>query len=174
MPLLLRDMHIEMRTLGAELLAVFTRVQSPVDSKLDAIQAHVPQVGVLNNGHTTAAGVHTATQAAGCAECCRPRQRKAQHGLKGSRRVLRRHFGACVRAQVCRVAQGALKSDRKEQKLQETAERRRAGDKLAVPDPIYLIGRRWGGCWGCRRTDCPAAAEVPSTGLWVVGACGMQ
>jgi LmbE family N-acetylglucosaminyl deacetylase len=43
-PLLLRDMHIEMRTLGAELLAVFTRVQSPVDSKLDAIQAHVPQV----------------------------------------------------------------------------------------------------------------------------------
>lgn len=45
--------------------------------------------------------------------------------------------------QVCRVAQGALRSDRKEQKLQETAERRRAGDKLAVPDPIYLIGRRW-------------------------------
>lgn len=47
--------------------------------------------------------------------------------------------------QVCRVAQGALRSDRKEQKLQETAERRRAGDKLAVPDPIYLIGRRWAG-----------------------------
>jgi len=46
----------------------------------------------------------------------------------------------CV--QVCRVAQAALRSDRKEQKLQETAERRRAGDKLAVPDPIYLIGRR--------------------------------
>ena len=44
--------------------------------------------------------------------------------------------------QVCRVARGALQSDRKEQKLQETAERRRAGDKLAVPDPIYLIGRR--------------------------------
>jgi len=43
-PLLLRDIHIEMRTLGAELLAVFTGVQSPVDSKLDAIQAHVPQV----------------------------------------------------------------------------------------------------------------------------------
>lgn len=43
-PLLLRDIHIEMRTLGAELLAVFTRVQSPVDSKLEAIQAHVPQV----------------------------------------------------------------------------------------------------------------------------------
>jgi hypothetical protein len=44
--------------------------------------------------------------------------------------------------QVCRVAQAALRSDRKEQKLQETTERRRAGDKLAVPDPIYLIGRR--------------------------------
>lgn len=96
MPLLLRDMHIEMRTLGAELLAVFTRVQSPVDSKLDAIQAHVPQVCVLNKGHATAAGVHTAPQAAGC-NCRRPRQRKAQPGLKGSRRVLRRYFGACVR-----------------------------------------------------------------------------
>jgi hypothetical protein len=44
--------------------------------------------------------------------------------------------------QVCRVAQAALRSDRKEQKLQETTERWRAGDKLAVPDPIYLIGRR--------------------------------
>lgn len=43
-PLLLKDIHIEMRTLGAELLAVFTRVQSPVDSKLESIQAHVPQV----------------------------------------------------------------------------------------------------------------------------------
>lgn len=43
-PLLLKDMHIEMRTLGAELLAVFTSVQSPEDSKLDAIQAHVSQV----------------------------------------------------------------------------------------------------------------------------------
>lgn len=48
-PLLLRDIHIEMRTLGAELLAVFTRVQSPVDSKLDAIQAHVPQVRTQQN-----------------------------------------------------------------------------------------------------------------------------
>lgn len=44
------------------------------------------------------------------------------------------------------MAQAALRSERKEQKLQETAERRRAGDKLAVPDPIYLIGRRWGHC----------------------------
>lgn len=44
--------------------------------------------------------------------------------------------------QVCRVAQAALQSDRKEQKLQEANERRRAGDLLAVPDPIYLIGRR--------------------------------
>jgi hypothetical protein len=43
-PLLLKDMHIEMRTLGAELLAVFTRVQSQVDCQLDAIQVHVPQV----------------------------------------------------------------------------------------------------------------------------------
>jgi hypothetical protein len=43
-PLLLKDMHIEMRTLGAELLAVFTRVQSQVDCQLDAIQLHVPQV----------------------------------------------------------------------------------------------------------------------------------
>jgi hypothetical protein len=48
-PLLLKDIHIEMRTLGAELLAVFTRVQSPVDSKLDSIQAHVPQVGIRYN-----------------------------------------------------------------------------------------------------------------------------
>jgi hypothetical protein len=46
-PLLLRDMHIEMRTLGAELLAVFTSVQSAVDNQLDPIQAHVPQVGSL-------------------------------------------------------------------------------------------------------------------------------
>jgi hypothetical protein len=44
-PLLLKDMHIEMRTLGAELLAVFTRVQSQVDCQLDAIQVHLPQVG---------------------------------------------------------------------------------------------------------------------------------
>jgi hypothetical protein len=43
-PLLLRDMHIEMRTLGAELLAVFTEVQTQADCKLDAIQAHTPQV----------------------------------------------------------------------------------------------------------------------------------
>lgn len=54
--------------------------------------------------------------------------------------------------QVCRVAQGALRSDRKEQKLQETAERRRAGDKLAVPDPIYLIGRRLGAFGVCALT----------------------
>lgn len=85
-PLLLRDMHIEMRTLGAELLAVFTAVQSHADSRLEAIQAHMPQV--------------------------------------------------------CRVAQAALAADRKEQKLQETAGKRRAGHKLAVPDPIYLLGRR--------------------------------
>lgn len=75
----------------------------------------------------------------------------------------------CVRAQVCRVAQGALRSDRKEQKLQETAERRRAGDKLAVPDPIYLIGRRWGG-WavlgltGQQRLKCQALTCV--VGAW--------
>lgn len=40
------------------------------------------------------------------------------------------------------MARMALQSDRKEQKLQETTKRRRAGDKLAVPDPIYLIGRK--------------------------------
>lgn len=45
-PLLLKDMHIEMRTLGAELLAVFTKVQSQVDNQLDAIQEHIPQVGL--------------------------------------------------------------------------------------------------------------------------------
>lgn len=50
-PLLLKDMHLEMRTLGAELLAVFIRVQSQVDSKLDAIQAHVPQVGHAARTH---------------------------------------------------------------------------------------------------------------------------
>lgn len=43
-PLLLKDLHIEMRTLGAELLAVFTKVQSQVDNKLDSIQSQVPQV----------------------------------------------------------------------------------------------------------------------------------
>lgn len=85
-PLLLKDMHIEMRTLGAELLAVFTRVQSQVDCQLDAIQVHVPQV--------------------------------------------------------CRAAQAALSADRKEQRLQEAAERRRQGDKLAVPNPLDLMARR--------------------------------
>jgi hypothetical protein len=52
-PLLLKDIHIEMRTLGAELLAVFTQVQSPVDSKLDPIQAHVPQVRSLSSSSTS-------------------------------------------------------------------------------------------------------------------------
>eukprot|EP00775_Hariotina_reticulata_P007806 gene7806-8003_t len=85
-PSLLHDIHIEMRTLGAELLAVFTKVQTPVDSKLDAIQSHIPLV--------------------------------------------------------CKAAQAALTADRKEQRLQETAERRRAGDKLAVPNPIDLMIRR--------------------------------
>lgn len=51
-PLLLKDMHIEMRTLGAELLAVFTRVQSQVDCQLNAIQVHVPQVWHPSNKHT--------------------------------------------------------------------------------------------------------------------------
>ena len=53
-PLLLKDIHIEMRTLGAKLLAVFTRVQSPVDSKLESIQAHVPQVRGLCTSATPA------------------------------------------------------------------------------------------------------------------------
>lgn len=44
--------------------------------------------------------------------------------------------------QVCRAAQAALSADRKEQKLQETAERRRQGDKLAVPNPLDLVARR--------------------------------
>jgi hypothetical protein len=43
-PSLLHDIHIEMRTLGAELLAVFTKVQTPVDNKLEAIQSHIPLV----------------------------------------------------------------------------------------------------------------------------------
>lgn len=46
------------------------------------------------------------------------------------------------------MAQAALAADRKEQRLQETAERRRAGDKLAVPDPIYLMARRCGDSGG--------------------------
>jgi hypothetical protein len=44
--------------------------------------------------------------------------------------------------QVCRAAQAALSADRKEQRLQETAERRRQGDKLAVPNPLDLMARR--------------------------------
>jgi hypothetical protein len=44
--------------------------------------------------------------------------------------------------QVCRAAQAALSADRKEQRLQETAERRRQGDKLAVPNPLDLVARR--------------------------------
>jgi hypothetical protein len=43
-PLLLRDPHLEMRTLGAELLRAFTAVQSETDTKLDAIQALTPLV----------------------------------------------------------------------------------------------------------------------------------
>jgi hypothetical protein len=45
-------------------------------------------------------------------------------------------------AQVCRAAQAALSADRKEQRLQEAAERRRQGDKLAVPNPLDLMARR--------------------------------
>jgi hypothetical protein len=46
-----------------------------------------------------------------------------------------------VGLQVCKAAQAALTADRKEQRLQETAQRRRAGDKLAVPNPIDLVIR---------------------------------
>jgi hypothetical protein len=62
-PLLLRDIHIEMRTLGAELLSVFTSVQSPADTKLDAIQAHTPQVRVWLSG-CAAMSQHTCMQGA--------------------------------------------------------------------------------------------------------------
>ncbi len=44
-PVLLRDQHIEMRTLGAELLAAFAAVQSEADTKLEAIQEMTPLVG---------------------------------------------------------------------------------------------------------------------------------
>jgi hypothetical protein len=66
-PLLLKDMHIEMRTLGAELLAVFTRVQSQVDCQLDAIQVHVPQVRYTasnTRGHSV--------DCSSCSICCSP------------------------------------------------------------------------------------------------------
>jgi hypothetical protein len=73
------------------------------------------------------------------------RARELDSDKIGAAHALQRVLSSCLRLllQVCRVAQGALRSDRKEQKLQETTERRRAGDKLAVPDPLYLIGRRW-------------------------------
>jgi len=44
-PLLLRDPHIEIRTLGAELLAAFSAVQTEADTKLEAIQEMTPLVG---------------------------------------------------------------------------------------------------------------------------------
>jgi hypothetical protein len=44
-PLLLRDPHLDMRTLGAELLTAFTAVQSESDTNLAAIQAITPLVG---------------------------------------------------------------------------------------------------------------------------------
>lgn len=44
--------------------------------------------------------------------------------------------------QVCKAARGAIAADRAEQKLQETAERRRAGDKLAMPNPLNLMARQ--------------------------------
>lgn len=43
-PLLLRDPHLEMRTLGAELLAVFTAAQTEADTQLGAIQEMTPLV----------------------------------------------------------------------------------------------------------------------------------
>lgn len=44
-PLLLKDVHLEMRTLGAELLCAFTAVQTDSDTKLEAIQDMTPLVG---------------------------------------------------------------------------------------------------------------------------------
>ncbi|KAI8464448.1 MAG: hypothetical protein J3K34DRAFT_526188 [Monoraphidium minutum] len=41
-PLLLRDAHLDMRTLGAELLAAFTAVQGEADAQLGAIQEMTP------------------------------------------------------------------------------------------------------------------------------------
>lgn len=59
---MLKDLHIEMRSLGAELLAVFTKVQSQVDNKLDAIQSQVPQVMprflIVTNSGCVCTGCH--------------------------------------------------------------------------------------------------------------------
>ncbi|GBF93271.1 hypothetical protein Rsub_06003 [Raphidocelis subcapitata] len=85
-PLLLRDPHIEVRTLGAELLSAFTRVQPEAESRLDAIQALVPLT--------------------------------------------------------CRAARAALHAETADQKVARAASRRRAGDALALPNPLDLIARR--------------------------------
>ena len=44
--------------------------------------------------------------------------------------------------QVCKAARAALRADRAVQKVEETVERRKAGDKLAVPNPLDLIARK--------------------------------
>jgi hypothetical protein len=142
-PLLLRDIHIEMRTLGAELLAVFTRVQSQADSRPEAIQTHVSLVCIHTRAPNPPAGApahidqRTRTppgqQTAFCTlSLYLVTSKWATPGLPAA-------F-----LQVCRAAQAALSADRKEQKLQEAAERRRAGDKLAVPNPLDLVVRRCG------------------------------
>jgi hypothetical protein len=45
------------------------------------------------------------------------------------------------RPQTCRAARAALHAESADQKVAEAVERRRAGDKLAVPNPIDLINR---------------------------------
>jgi hypothetical protein len=45
-PALLEDGRTEMRTMGAELLCVTTRVQGEGDNKLDALQDNTPLVRV--------------------------------------------------------------------------------------------------------------------------------
>lgn len=85
-PVLLKDAHIEVRTLGAELLCAFTAVQGESDTKLADIQKMTPLA--------------------------------------------------------CRAARAALHAESADHKVTEAAERRRAGDVLAVPNPLDLISRR--------------------------------
>lgn len=152
-PLLLKDMHIEMRTLGAELLAVFTRVQSQVDCQLDAIQVHVPQVRCISCRRTGSCAVTAVavTMPAAVVVSVRPHPLAASLSSIFCALVCCCSFVDCLLhllsrvccvLQVCRAAQAALSADRKEQRLQEAAERRRQGDKLAVPNPLDLMARR--------------------------------
>lgn len=128
-----------MRTLGAELLAVFTKAQSQVDNKLDAIQSQVPQVRWGRCQRVAGLWLQHLLVTGTCGK-------RAGHVCSGndssSTTALRSAELLMILLQVCRAARAALDADRKEQKLQATVERRKAGDKLAVPNPLDLVARR--------------------------------